>query len=305
MDSTTKTTVPNHNSVDREPMSDAEAETRMAAARKIYADNQAASNIEGSVNIPPVKVEYCDVHPVEVMLIREVPGSDGKVILFGNHKYCPECIRETSEALEKQEERGRKKAQARATSELLDKYSSSGVKARFAECTFEKYEKYDDRQEAVVEGVRRFVENPGWYVGIVLIGKPGTGKNYLASAAAMEFIRQGKTVLMCTANAFLRKIKDSYKGDGPSESKIISDFSKVDILILDEVGVIRGTENDLLCLTEMLSNRYDDMKPTVYMGNMSMEDFREVVGDRIYSRLREKHEVFYFEWDSYREMGRK
>ena len=302
-----KTTVQNPLSVDSEPISDAEFEARSVAAQKRYAEEMKLSDsaekaIEVQVNIPSSQVEYCDVHPTEVMLIREVPGADGKVVLIGNHKYCPECVSETSRALEKQEEHDRKKARARATSEMLDKYSGSGVRARFMECTFDGYEIYDDRQNAVVEGVKGFVKNPGFYVALVLAGKPGTGKNYLASAAAMKFIQTGKTVLLCRADEFLGKIKASYRNDGgPDEEKIISDFSKVDILFLDEVSVIRGTENDLLCLTRMLSNRYDALKPTVYMGNMAMDDLRETVGDQIYSRLREGYEVLYFEWESYRE----
>jgi DNA replication protein DnaC len=58
-------------------------------------------------------------------------------------------------------------------------------------------------------------------------------------------------------------------------------------LILDEIGKRVLAEWQRIQLEELLSSRYNNMLPTIYITNLEQNAFKEFLGDRLADRLRE------------------
>ena len=67
----------------------------------------------------------------------------------------------------------------------------------------------------------------------------------------------------------------------------IKSFRDSQILILDEMGKRVLAEWQRIQLEELLSSRYNDMLPTIYITNLEEIGFREFLGARLADRLRE------------------
>jgi len=118
---------------------------------------------------------------------------------------------------------------------------------------------------------------------ILLFGTVGTGKTYLSCAFAIELInRRGIEVKYVTEydllEAFFRK-----------EYQKFDSFKKTQILILDELGKRELAEWQRVQLEELLSYRFNEMLPTIYISNLTENRFREFIGERLADRLRESN----------------
>jgi len=118
---------------------------------------------------------------------------------------------------------------------------------------------------------------------ILLFGTVGTGKTYLSCAFAIELInRRGIEVKYVTEydllEAFFRK-----------EYQKFDNFKKAQILILDELGKRELAEWQRVQLEELLSYRFNEMLPTIYISNLTENRFREFIGERLADRLKESN----------------
>ena len=137
--------------------------------------------------------------------------------------------------------------------------------------------------------------------GLILIGNPGTGKNHLAAAIITEAIEtHNKTALFTETLKIIRAIKESWRRDGETESKVIESFISPDILAIDEIGVQFGSETERMYLTEIINDRYNHQKPTILMGNVDVDKLSEIIGERPLDRFREGGKLIVFDWDSHR-----
>ena len=74
-----------------------------------------------------------------------------------------------------------------------------------------------------------------------------------------------------------------------------------DLLILDEVGVQFGSDAEKLILFEIINTRYQDMKPTILISNLTLVELGKYIGERVVDRMREGGgAILSFDWDSYR-----
>jgi len=71
--------------------------------------------------------------------------------------------------------------------------------------------------------------------------------------------------------------------------------------VIDEVGASRDNDFERMSIFEVVNKRYEEMKPTVLVSNLSAAKFEASVGDRTADRLREGGGfVLLFEWESAR-----
>ena len=83
---------------------------------------------------------------------------------------------------------------------------------------------------------------------------------------------------------------------------MLQDLRKLDLLIIDEVGLSFGSDAEVLQLSELLNMRYEDVRPTLIVSNCKSSDLSRYLGDRGVDRLRENGgKVVTFEWESHRE----
>jgi len=116
---------------------------------------------------------------------------------------------------------------------------------------------------------------------ILLFGAIGTGKTYISCAFALELIKKDqKSVKFITEYDLLALyFEKNYTA--------FKSFKECEILILDEIGKRVLAEWQRVQLEELLSHRYNEMLPTVYITNLEQNGFRDFLGSRLADRLRE------------------
>ena len=100
----------------------------------------------------------------------------------------------------------------------------------------------------------------------------------------------------------IRRIRNTWRRNADeSDTDAIGALTSVDLLILDEVGIQCGTENEKLLIFDVLNERYERRLPTILLSNLGLEDVKQFLGERVYDRLREDGgEVVTFDWESHR-----
>lgn len=218
---------------------------------------------------------------------------------------CPDCEQER-EARERAQLTSRQQAdRARRVQRLL---GSAGIPPRFKGRTFENYHPEDGNQSQAralklcKAYAARFEDMMAAGASVVMVGNPGTGKTHLAAAVAQAVIPQGRSVHFTTVGRLLRHVKSTYSREATqTEEQALRSYLDPDLLILDEVGVQRGTEAERFILTEAIGLRYEHMKPCVVMGNCTEAELCAHLGDRLVSRLQEGGGPFIVcDWGDYR-----
>ena len=126
------------------------------------------------------------------------------------------------------------------------------------------------------------------YIGksLFLYGASGTGKTHTIIALLRHDVANNKAVAFITVFDLLHKIKASFsQTDGQTEQRLITYYSNVQNLYLDDVGVERLTEWSLPILYSIIDSRYSNQRRTIITSNMDTPDLHEIVGDRIVSRI--------------------
>ena len=60
-------------------------------------------------------------------------------------------------------------------------------------------------------------------------------------------------------------------------------------------------DKKMMLMFRVINKRYEDMKPTFLISNLSESDLSKYIGERTIDRFHENHgAVFVFNWDSYR-----
>ncbi|RLB23455.1 MAG: hypothetical protein DRG76_04215, partial [Deltaproteobacteria bacterium] len=98
-----------------------------------------------------------------------------------------------------------------------------------------------------------------------------------------------------------------YSANSPvTESELLSRLQKLDLLVIDEIGVQFGTDTERMILFEILDSRYEDMMPTIVTTNIStIADLEVLLGPRLIDRFFEgQSKLLLFDWESYRRFGK-
>ncbi|HHK7933447.1 TPA: ATP-binding protein, partial [Serratia marcescens] len=103
---------------------------------------------------------------------------------------------------------------------------------------------------------------------------PGTGKNHLALAIAKSVIESHQSpAAFTTALKIAREYKSTWsKTSTRTEDEVIRQFTRPDLLIIDEIGVQFGSEAEKLIMFEIINTRYERMRPTILISNQSKEE---------------------------------
>ena len=160
---------------------------------------------------------------------------------------------------------------------------------KFAAKTFNDYEKTADNSRAV--GMAHWFIDRGDGHSLYLHGGFGTGKTFLASLIAKEFIARGKHVVFGSVPKLMNEIQQTFKDPSVTSQSVLRRFINCDLLILDDIGVNASKWNvGILC--QIIDGRTNDERPMLLTSNYSPEDLRkafaredEMNAGRINSRL--------------------
>jgi DNA replication protein DnaC len=158
--------------------------------------------------------------------------------------------------------------------------------------------------------VSRFVQeyDPREGIGLLIVGKIGTGKTHLAVGIIKELIvSKSVSCLFYDYRELLKAIQNSYNAAvQTTELDVLRPVFDTDILVLDELGAAKPTEWVWDMVSTILNTRYNDNRTTIITTNFEDQPAagaetasalkaatrRETLGDRIGERMRSRlHEM--------------
>lgn len=176
-------------------------------------------------------------------------------------------------------------------------YTLSGMSSRLRNYNFENYKVCNENKTAYFKAKKYVADllSGNKSNSLFITGNIGTGKTHLAASIANELIKNGQPVIFGTLINLLTEVKDSYSIDGEYESKIINKYSKIGLLIIDDLGKERPSEWTLEKLFTIINNRYENNLPVIITTNYNRKKLRErlacnknyEIADSIISRLYE------------------
>ncbi|BFI46015.1 hypothetical protein YKD1_24340 [Yersinia pseudotuberculosis] len=221
-----------------------------------------------------------------------------------SHTSCPGC---TKDEIAKLKNLLLKESERRREFETVRLMELLGIPDRFKSVTLDNYQA--DNSEAVrclklcKAYVSKWPERLKQGGGLVMCGKPGTGKNHLAFAIAKQVIADHQSCARFTsALRIARNFKSTWsKTAEKTEAAVIEEYTYPDLLIIDEIGVQFGSDAEKMILFEIINNRYEDMKPTILISNLPKDELSAFIGERVIDRMNDGGGcTLAFTWDSYR-----
>lgn len=107
--------------------------------------------------------------------------------------------------------------------------------------------------------------------GLIITGKSGVGKTHLATAILNKLTEKDMLVLMGRLILLLDVIKDTFKDSSSKEKDIIELYSKVDMLIIDDLGTERISSWALEKLYTIIENRNENKLPIIVTTRFNKE----------------------------------
>jgi DNA replication protein DnaC len=111
---------------------------------------------------------------------------------------------------------------------------------------------------------------------LIITGPTGVGKSYLACAFAQKSCREGYSSLYLRISRLFKDLSLA-KGDG-RYVKMLSNFAKTDLLVLDDYGLVKLNQEQRHDLLEILEDRYG-LKSILVTSQLPVEHWHEQIGD--------------------------
>jgi DNA replication protein DnaC len=270
--------------------------------------DQSLSNAEGAAIADAVDSpqRHCDVH-----------GDFIAQNIFGRiWTKCPDCQRDQDDANAAAEvARKERELAEQRRARLAFHTRNCGLTGRYLSATFDSFNATTTAQKSVKVACQTYVQSlqDGNSGGLWLIGQPGTGKTHLGAAmvrhathelglgAAMHSVPQMMAMLRARWSSSNTSVGFWAVNDCLSTTDNLLDlWGRMPLLVIDEVGIARGTDHELETLFQIIDKRYALELPTVLLSNLKPAELKPVLGDRSFDRLREGAKQLVCDWASHR-----
>lgn len=145
------------------------------------------------------------------------------------------------------------------------------IPKRYRGKKFSDLTKFNAEMAVAIEDATRYAENfaavkkagaSGFFSGGV-----GTGKTLLSCIILETVIRAGYQAEYTTAWKLVQDIRVAYSDRTTTASAQISRYVRLDLLVIDEIGVQNGTDDERVLIYQVIDGRYNDCQPTIIVSN--------------------------------------
>jgi len=180
----------------------------------------------------------------------------------------------------------------------------SGILPLHQGCTVDNYIVENHLQAFARDFAKNYIERFDNNFGtcFVFSGNTGTGKNHLSAAICNALMKKGKKCLVITVSELMIKLRNCYGKDPQyTEDQFIKQLIDFDLLVLDEVGLQKGSDHEKIILNQIIDQRIGNLKPIGVLTNLDYNSTQQLLGQRIIDRLKSNNSQWIpFSWDSYR-----
>ncbi|QCI16294.1 DNA replication protein DnaC [Buchnera aphidicola (Aphis craccivora)] len=180
----------------------------------------------------------------------------------------------------------------------------SGIRELYMNCSFENYKIEHEGQRKVLKAAKRYAEEFNENIAsFIFSGRPGTGKNHLASAIGNYLILHGKSILIVTVADLMSNMKGTFSGaSNITEENLLHNLSTVDLLMIDEIGMQTESRYEKVIINQIVDRRSSSKRSTGMLSNLDHKGMKNLLGERVIDRMRLGNSLWLtFEWESYRQ----
>lgn len=126
----------------------------------------------------------------------------------------------------------------------------------------------------------RKLSNCAWikeHHNLILTGKTGVGKSYIACALAHKACLEGYTSIYYRAPRLFSELETS-KADG-RYVKVLQAIAKVDLMIIDDWGLSKLNLREERELLEVMEERYEN-KSTIFTSQVPVKDWHDLIPNK-------------------------
>ena len=216
------------------------------------------------------------------------------------------CDKYHLKVCEKCEEEEEQKAKVRKMHSIL------GLPPRLKECSFKKYKPSCESAKKILKECMDYASGIAVYKNsMTMLGGVGTGKTHLAVSICKKVCDLGYEAKITTISEIIRDIRATWnnktrvddwgvKYEPETENQVIERYSNVFMLVIDEIGSQYGSDSEKIIISEIINNRYNNILPTIIIGNITMSEAQDYMGARVIDRLKDAGKILVFDWKSYR-----
>lgn len=205
-----------------------------------------------------------------------------KAAMFGRDRHPSECDCQRAKRLEREAAEQRRKHLD--TVEDLKRRGFTDSKMR--EWTFANDNGHTPQMNYAHTYVDEWETMKAENIGYLLWGKCDCGKSYLAGCIANALMEKEIPVRMTNFSLILNDLSTSFEG----RNEYIDRLCRPPLLILDDLGIERGTEYALEQVYNVIDSRYRSGRPLIVTTNYTPDMLRnpqDTAHARIYSRVME------------------
>lgn len=167
-------------------------------------------------------------------------------------------------------------------------YFLRSIPPRYKDATFNNFEGQKEKIEFLKQGK-----------SAVLCGGNGTGKTHLGFASCRYFAEKGLKSKYVLAYEFFEDIKNSFKQSDTED--VLKEYAYYDYLVIDEIDKAYGSQLEFIHLYHLINKRYNEIKPTILMTNTNKSELIELIGASTLDRIASEGAIIEMKGENYRQ----
>jgi DNA replication protein DnaC len=164
---------------------------------------------------------------------------------------------------------------------------------------------FDEIEGVTLLQIKQKVEKLEWLRkghNILLFGASGLGKTHLACAIGLGLIEQSVRVKFTTSIAITQQLQREKETLGLEDA--LTKLDKYELLILDDIGYVKRTDNESQVLFELIAHRYEKGSMLI-TSNQAFSEWDSIFGDNMMTvaaidRLVHHASIYQITGESYR-----